>query len=154
MTSERASSQNGPRGHRVVVRTAQEHYRTEITARGHALLADEPINQGGTDLGPNPYDLLLSALGSCTSITLRIYADRKGWPLESVTVHLDHQKIHAEDCAECETKVGMVDRIEQIVELRGDLDATQRKRLLEIAHRCPVHRTLDSEIAIHTVLNE
>ena len=119
---------------------------------GHRLTADEPVKAGGTDTGPSPYDLLCAALGACTSMTLALYAGRKQWPLESVTVRLRHAKIHAADCQSCETKVGMLDRIERDVELGGTLSAEQRARLLEIADRCPVHRTLTSEIEIATRL--
>jgi putative redox protein len=125
---------------------------TEISAAGHALRADEPIAVGGTATGPNPYDYLVTALGACTAMTLRLYADRKGWPLQGVTVRLRHGKVHAEDCADCETKVGKVDVIERLIELHGPLDAEQHQRLLEIADRCPVHRTLTSEIRIRTRL--
>lgn len=136
----------------VVVRTDREHYPTEILANGHSLRADEPISAGGADTGPTPYDLLLAGLGSCTTITLRMYADRKGWPLESIVVHLNHKKIHAEDCEECESSSGKIDRIEREIELVGELDDGQRQRLLEIADKCPVHRTLHSEISVKTRL--
>lgn len=118
----------------------------------HRLAGDEPIEVGGTDTGPSPYDLLLAALGACTSMTVALYARRKAWPLESVTVRLRHFKVHAADCAECETKEGMLDRIEREVELFGTLTEEQRSRLLEIANKCPVHRTLTSEIDIRTRL--
>jgi putative redox protein len=108
-------------------------YTTRVRAGAHRLLADEPVDLGGGDRGPAPYDLLLAALGACTAITLRMYADRKGWPLESGSIRLNHGKIHAEDCAECETREGRVDRIEQQIDLRGGLDADQHKRLMEIA---------------------
>jgi uncharacterized OsmC-like protein/fermentation-respiration switch protein FrsA (DUF1100 family) len=114
----------------------------------HRLAADEPVGAGGSNLGPNPYDYLLAGLGACTSMTLRLYADHKKWPLEKVSVRLSHEKIHAEDCADCETKEGKIDRIEREIELQGPLDVTQRQRLLEIAEKCPVHRTLHSEIKI------
>ncbi len=122
----------------------------EIVAGGHRLSADEPVALGGTDSGPSPYDLLLAALGACTSMTVALYARRKGWPLEGVTVRLRHARIHAADCAECETKVGMLDRIEREVRFEGALSAEQRSRLLEIASKCPVHRTLTSEVDIRT----
>ena len=119
---------------------------------GHRLVADEPTAVGGTDTGPGPYDFLLAALGSCTSMTVALYARRKGWPLESVRVRLRHAKVHAADCADCETKVALLDRIECDVELVGRLDAEQRARLLDIANKCPVHGTLTSEIAVLTRL--
>ncbi|KQY06845.1 osmotically inducible protein C [Mycobacterium sp. Root135] len=122
----------------------------QISARRHRLTADEP-RPVGDDAGPTPYDLLLAALGACTSMTLRMYADRKQWPLERVVVDSRHFRIHAKDCAECETAAGMVDRIERDITLVGPLDADQRAKLLEIADRCPVHRTLRSEVSIHTV---
>jgi uncharacterized OsmC-like protein/alpha-beta hydrolase superfamily lysophospholipase len=120
----------------------------EILVGRHRLAADEPLDAGGSDLGPNPYDLLLAALGACTSMTLRLYADQKKWPLEHVRVDLSHQKIHAADCADCETREGKIDLIERAIKVSGPLDATQRQRLLEIAEKCPVHRTLHSEIKI------
>ncbi len=120
----------------------------EILAGNHRLAADEPLEGGGSDLGPNPYDLLLAALGACTSMTLRLYADHKKWPLERVTVHLSHQKVHAADCADCETREGKIDLIEREIVVSGPLDDAQRQRLLEIAEKCPVHRTLHSEIKI------
>ena len=139
-------------GSQVVVRTGREHYYTEVVASGHRLTVDEPESVGGTDRGGTPYDLLLGALGSCTSITLRMYADRKSWPLEEIVVRLSHAKIHASHCETCETAEGKVDRIEREIELIGDLSGEQRARLLEIADRCPVHRTLHSEILVETRL--
>jgi uncharacterized OsmC-like protein len=121
-----------------------------ITVGKHRLASDEPVSAGGTDTGPNPYDLLLAALGSCTSMTLALYARRKQWPLESVTVTLWHSRIHAVDCESCETKQGLLDHIHRELELVGPLDRDQRARLLEIANKCPVHRTLTSEIVIDT----
>lgn len=125
-----------------------------INASGHPLRADEPESQGGHDTGPSPYDLLLAGLGACTSMTLRLYARHKGWPLEKVTVTLNHEKIHAKDCAECETKEGRLDRIQRAIQLDGPLDAAQRARLMEIADRCPVHRTLHSEVRTESRLVE
>ena len=126
----------------------------EVLIGRHRLAADEPVAAGGSNLGPNPYDFLLAGLGACTSMTLRLYADRKQWPLQKVTVRLSHEKIHAEDCADCETKEGKIDRIERAIEIEGPLDADQRERLLEIAEKCPVHRTLHSEIKILSGLAE
>ena len=124
----------------------------DIVVGRHRLTADEPAAAGGTDRGAGPYDLLLAALGACTSITLSLYARRKQWPLVRVIVRLRHAKVYAIDCATCETREGMVDHIERDVELIGNLDVEQRARLLEIANRCPVHRTLTSEIDIQTRL--
>jgi len=126
-------------------------FQQEILSGPHRMLADEPVKLGGLDSGPGPYDFLLAGLGACTSMTIRLYADFKKIPLDNVSVRLSHNKIHAEDCENCETKVGMVDRIERAVTLEGTLDAEQRKRLMEIADKCPVHRTLESEISIRTV---
>lgn len=134
-----------------VVRT-EGSLRTEIMANGFPLVADEPTSLGGTNLGPTPYDLLTASLGACTSMTLRMYADRKGWPLDAVTVDLRYRKIHARDCARCEGSEGKIDHIEREIALEGDLDDDQRKRLLEIADRCPVHRTLHGDIHVDTRL--
>ena len=135
----------------VVVReTRNGRFQQAITIGAHRLLADEPRSVGGLDSGPNPYDLVLAGLGACTAMTVRLYAERKQLPLDRVTVRLAHAKIHAADCATCETKEGMVDRIEREVVLEGNLDAVQRMKLAEIADKCPVHRTLTSEIDIRT----
>ncbi len=132
---------------RVIVQLGDGFY-TEIKSNRHTLVADEPTSVGGTDEGPTPYDFLLGALGSCTAMTLRLYANRKGWPLDSVTVRLSHGKIYADDCANCETETGKIDRIEREIEVEGDLSDAQREKLLEIADKCPVHRTLTSETVI------
>ena len=136
----------------VIVRGDVPGLAQEIETGRHRLVADEPVEAGGTDTGPSPYELLLAALGACTSMTLLIYARRKQWPLERVTVRLRHDKIHAKDCAECETKESMLDRVEREISLAGPLDAAQREWLLEIANRCPVHRTLRSRVEIVTKL--
>jgi putative redox protein len=136
----------------VVVReTRQGRFQQEVTVGPHRFLSDEPIEVGGLDSGPGPYDLVLAGLGACTAMTLRLYAERKMLPLEQVTVRLSHGRIHAADCESCETKEGLIDRIERAIALRGNLDQEQRHRLLEIADKCPVHRTLTSEVDIHTV---
>lgn len=120
-------------------------FRNEIVTGAHGLLADEPESVGGTDAGPAPYDLLLAALGACTTMTLRMYADRKGWPLQGIKVRLNHKKVPSDECPECRTEGLKVDRIEKVIEVIGPLDDDQRKRLLEIADRCPVNRTLKSD---------
>jgi uncharacterized OsmC-like protein len=135
-----------------VVASTGEGLRTEVEAGGHAVIADEPESLGGTDEGPTPYDYLLAALGGCTAMTLRMYADRKGWPLESVTVCLSQDRIHATDCEECETEEGRIDRIEREIELEGPLEEEQRRRLLEVADMCPVHRTLETEVLVENSL--
>lgn len=138
----------------VVARTGTDGYATDVAARGHVLLADEPESAGGADLGPSPYELLAAALATCTGMTLQMYARRKSWPLTEATVRVAHDRIHAGDCAECETADGRVDRLTRTVTLTGDLDDGQRARLLEIADRCPVHRTLTGEIIIETSATE
>ncbi len=132
-----------------VTETGTGTYTQQITAGHHRLVSDEP-QPIGDDSGPTPYDLLLAALGACTSMTVRMYANRKGWPLERVRVTLRHSRIHAEDCADCETRDGWIHHIDRDVELVGDLDDTQRQRLLHIAERCPVHQTLTSEVDVAT----
>jgi uncharacterized OsmC-like protein/alpha-beta hydrolase superfamily lysophospholipase len=131
--------------------TRAGQFQQEIISGSHRLLADEPVKSGGLDSGPSPYDLLIAALGACTSMTVRLYADQKQIPLKRTQVRLHHEKIHAEDCAECETKEGRIDRIDRVITFEGDLTAEQRSRLLEIADKCPVHRTLKSEVNIRTV---
>jgi uncharacterized OsmC-like protein/pimeloyl-ACP methyl ester carboxylesterase len=140
----------GDAGLVTVRETGQGRLEQEIKAGAHRFIADEPVAAGGRDSGPNPYDLLLAALGACTAMTLRLYAGRKALPLDRVTVRLRHARIHAADCETCETKDGMIDRIERGIVLEGVLDQEQRARLLEIADKCPVHRTLTSEVDIRT----
>src|SRR5450432_2021035 len=135
----------------VVVReTRNSKFQQTVSVGPHRMLADEPVAAGGEDSGPGPYDYVLAGLGACTSMTLRLYADRKSLPLERVTVTLKHSKIYAQDCADCETKAGMLDQIDRTIAIEGALDAEQRKRLMEIADKCPVHRSLTSEIHIVT----
>jgi putative redox protein len=136
----------------VVVEGSGQGFAQEIRTGTHQLRSDEPVAEGGTATGPGPYDLLLAALGSCTSMTVSLYARRKQWPLESVRIRLRHSRVHAADCAECDQKPTLLDRIDRDIELIGPLDDAQRARLLEIADRCPVHRTLTSEIDIRTQL--
>ena len=132
----------------VVVRGDATGFLQEVVSGNHHLRADEPISVGGSDAAPGPYDYLLIALGVCTSMTVGLYARRKQFPLENITVSLRHARIHARDCEECETKEGMLDRIDTYIELTGPLTAEQRAKLIEIAGKCPVHRTLKSEIDI------
>jgi putative redox protein len=134
----------------VLVRGGAKGYATEISAGGHALRADEPVALGGSDSGPNPYSFLLASLGACKVITMRMYADRKGWPLRGSQVEVAHSRIHAKDCEDCESSRGRVDRIEVVVDLEGDLSQEQSRRLVEISERCPVHRTLTNEVSIRT----
>lgn len=151
MAADAQPSDDTEAGTVVVRETRRGKFQQEISVGAHRFLADEPVAVGGMDSGPGPYDLLLAGLGACTSMTLRLYAERKQLPLKQTTVRLRHDKIHAADCAECETQDGMLDRIERAITLDGDLDAEQRARLLEIADKCPVHRTLKSEIDIRTI---
>lgn len=134
----------------MVQETRAGKFQQQVMSGPHRFLADEPVSFGGLDSGPGPYDLLLAGLGACTAMTLRLYADNKKLPLDRVTVRLTHNKIHALDCADCETKDGMIDRIDRNIAFEGELDDATRKRLLEIADKCPVHRTLKSEIDIRT----
>ena len=123
-------------------------FTTEVTGANHLVVVDEPASLGGDDEGPSPYELLLGALGSCTAMTVNGYARRKGWPLEGVTIRLTHDRVHAEDCQRCEEPGARIDRITREIELAGPLDDGQRARLLEIAGKCPVHRTLAGELRI------
>jgi putative redox protein len=144
-----AAASEAPRN--VVVReTRNGKFQQTVTTGPHRMIADEPVAVGGQDSGPGPYDFVLAGLGACTSMTMRMYADRKSLPLDRVTVTLKHSKIHARDCEECETREGMLDQIDRVIQIEGALDADQRKRLMEIADKCPVHRTLTSEIRIVT----
>lgn len=132
----------------VVVRGDASGFLQEITSGTHRFQADEPLSVGGTDIAPTPYDYLLAGLGACTSMTVGMYARRKKWPLEQVTVSMHHSRIHADDCVDCETKEGMLDRIEVEIELTGPLTPEQRAALQSIAAKCPVHRSLKSEMEI------
>ncbi|HLG84769.1 MAG TPA: bifunctional alpha/beta hydrolase/OsmC family protein [Bradyrhizobium sp.] len=145
------ATDSGQAPRQVVVReTRNSKFQQTVTVGPHRLTADEPVAAGGEDTGLAPYDFLLTALGACTSMTMRLYAERKTLPLDRVTVTLSHSKIHAKDCEECETREGMLDQIDRVIGMEGALDADQRKRLMEIADKCPVHRTLTSEIRILT----
>jgi putative redox protein len=137
---------------RVTVRGAADGFVQEIVAGRHQLRSDEPVSVGGTDGGPPPYDLLLAALGACTSMTVGMYARRKQWPLTRVTVRLSHSRVHAADCAVCDAEEAMLTVIDRDVEFEGPLSDAQRERLLAIANRCPVHLTLTSRIDIRTTL--
>jgi len=131
----------------------QEHYTTTLTAGNHELISDEPKHSGGQDKGPDPYDYLLMSLGSCTAMTVRMYADRKEWPLENVYVELLHHKKHADDCGNCEKSSSKIDHIEKEVIVEGPLSEEQVERLLEISQKCPVHRTLLSDIKISSSID-
>jgi putative redox protein len=137
----------------IIVRSA-EGLKQTIEARGHTLVSDEPVEDGGTDAGPTPYELLLGALGSCTAMTVELYAARRGWSLDSVEVHLAHDRVHARDCESCENQNAnaMLDRITKRVVLNGRLEADQRARLLEIADRCPVQRTLQGTVIVQSAI--
>jgi putative redox protein len=139
---------------RITVRTPAGAFRTDMFVNGHALVADEPVSYGGTNRGPSPYDYLQAALGACTGMTVQMYAARKLWPLESIVVRLRHEKIHAQDCADCDDPGHRIDHFERELELNGELDSKQRQRLLEISEKCPVHRTLHQEVKITTRLRE
>src|SRR6266566_1802701 len=142
------AAENHDKTRHIVVRGGADSFKQEINAGKHRLVADEPVSAGGSDTGPDPYDYLLAALGVCTSMTVGLYARRKQLPLENITVSLWHSRIHAKDCEECETKEGILDRIDVEVELTGSLTVEQYAKLIEIAAICPVHRTLTSEINI------
>ena len=143
MSTQSNNSKDG-----IVVRGDARSFKQEIVAGRHQLVADEPVSAGGGDAGNDPYDYLLASLGACTSMTVGLYARRKQFPLENITVSLRHSRIYAEDCEDCETKEGMLDRIDVEIELTGSLTEAQHAKLMEIAAKCPVHRTLTSEINI------
>jgi putative redox protein len=145
-TGDAAASSDGTV---TVTESGSGTYTQQITVGHHELVADEPPPIGD-DAGPTPYDLVLAGLGACTSMTVRMYANRKGWPLDRIRVTLRHSRIYAKDCADCETTKGWIDHIDRDIELAGDLDDTQRQRLMHIAERCPVHQTLTSEVHIAT----
>lgn len=153
-TSEKKYAQPELSDNRVIARTGKTGFRTEIIANGHSLVADEPISVGGANSGPTPYDLLVSGLGACTGMTIRMYADLKKLPLDAIIVRLKHSKIHVQDCQDCDDPKSRIDFIEREIELQGDLDQPARQRLLEIANRCPVHRTLESRSRITSKLKE
>ncbi len=144
------TSKNNP--HPVTVSIGKNGFTTDIKAGKHSFVADEPVAIGGKDLGPSPYDLLLASLGACTAITLRMYADRKEWDLKEVVVELKHSKDYYTDCEDCESSGVKIDIIERIIHIKGDLDDEQKKRLLIIADKCPVHKTLHNEIKVKTDL--
>ena len=127
---------------------SKQNLRLEITSGKNTIAGDEPVEAGGEDTGLDPYALLLASLGACTALTLKLYARHKNWDLQSITVELAHDKIHAEDCATCETKEGRIDQIRREIYLVGNLTVEQQQRLREIAKRCPIHRTLTSEVSI------
>jgi putative redox protein len=137
-----------------VVEAGQGKFAQDIYSGRHRLRADEPVSVGGFDTGPNPYDLLCAALGACTAMTVRLYADHKKLPLQRVSVDLKHGKVHEADCEHCESGVAKIDHIDRVLTLEGDLDESQKAKLLEIADKCPVHRTLHSEVRVETRLAE
>jgi uncharacterized OsmC-like protein len=134
----------------VSVESASPDFLENISVGQHGLQADEPLSAGGQDTAPSPYELLLAALGACKVITLRMYAKRKGWPLQGVQLNLSHGKVHAEDCANCDSSGSLVDQVDVKIKLHGELSAEQRRILLAIAEKCPVHRTLTSQVLIRT----
>ena len=137
----------------VVVQIGATGFTTEVKAGNHSFRADEPLSVGGDDFGPSPYDLLLASLGSCTAMTLRMYADRKKWGIEDITIHLNHKKIHQQDCENCQDTKARVDVIERYITVKGTIDEAQKARLLAIADKCPVHKTLHGKIQVTTVFN-
>jgi uncharacterized OsmC-like protein len=138
----------------VDVEAAPEKYVENISIGPHRLRADEPVDVGGADAGPGPYELILAALGACTSITVRLFAERRQWPLQGVRVALSHSRVHAEDCVNCDAEASRLDRIDMEISFLGDLSAEQRRKLSDVASKCPVHRTLTSSIQIHSRTTE
>jgi putative redox protein len=134
----------------VIIHGDAKGFTQKIDIGAHHIVADEPTSYGGTDTGASPYDLILAALGACTSMTIGLYARNRTWPLENISVSLWHSKIHAQDCEECETKEGRIDRIEMEIHLDGRLSDEQRAKLMEVAGKCPIHQTLTHEINIKT----
>lgn len=151
--AEKPIAGNDIEGHEVRVRLTGKGFTTEVKTPTHHLTADEPEAMGGEDLGPTPYDLLMASLGSCTAMTLRMYADRKKWSLEEITVFLNHDKIHVKDIENCKDEAAKISRFQRIIYVEGDLDDKQRTKLLEIANKCPVHRTLQETIKIETEIH-
>lgn len=147
-------TQSQPTADKQVVTRTRKTFTTDIVADQHTLIADEPESVGGHDLGPDPYDLIAASLGACTGMTLRMYADHKKWPLEEVRVYLQHKKVYIEDCSHCEDAKGKIDQIERVIELEGPLNEAQKKRLIEIANKCPVHKTLSTKTEIKTSFRE
>jgi putative redox protein len=148
----RALQESVPPGSIIVTSSRGVPFEQILLDGRHVLRADEPVAAGGGDAGPGPYELLLMALGSCTSMTVNMYATRKNWSLDQVVVRLRHERVHAEDCANCNNPESMIDRIQRSIQLLGPLDQAQRTRLIEIANNCPVHRTLKAKIDIRTEL--
>ena len=141
-------------GELIVYETGTGKFAQIVDDGTHRLQADEPVSLGGSNTGPTPYGYLAAALGACTTMTLRMYADRKKWPVEWIATRVRHDKVHAEDCADCETRTGKIDRLSRSIEVWGDIDAEQRARLLEIADKCPVHRTLERSNTIETEIRQ
>ncbi len=140
--------------HEVVANLGEEGFTTQMRAGRHFFIADEPVKAGGKDFGPSPYDYLSAALAACTSMTIQMYVKRKKWPLENVETHVNHHKSHAEDCDQCERNTAKIDVFERIINLEGNLDEEQTQRVLEIADKCPVHRTLSNKVRITTQMKE
>ena len=154
VVNHEASSGTAPiieSGH-VLVTEQNKEFTRKIYTQDHQIIADEPLSANGSNLGPNPYELLLAALGACTSMTMRMYATRKKLSLDNIEVTMKHDHIHAEDCSDCDAKTGLVDKIEKTIKLEGNLTDAERQRILEIADMCPVHKTLHNEIQIKTQL--